>query len=51
MDYKKKKMLTQSVPLIQANLSLSTDTLDVLKAADVLTQEEVSTIEVKVKRS
>lgn len=46
MDYQKKKMLTQSVALIQSHLTLTSDTLEVFKAADVLTSEEVSTIEV-----
>ena len=47
MDYQKKKLLTLSVSFIQANLTVSADLLNSLKAAGIFTHEEVSTIQVR----
>ena len=46
MDYQKKKILTQSVAYIQAHLNISAELLTSLGRQDVLTEEEISTIQV-----
>lgn len=48
MDYLKKKQLTQSVSFLQANLGLGQDILDSFKLKSVLTDEEISTIQVSL---
>ena len=49
MDYQKKKLLSQSIGFFQANMTLTSDILRSLKGQDVLTEEEVSTVQVRVK--
>ncbi len=46
MDYQKKKLLTQSVGFIQAQMVLTPELLGAFKSASVLTGEEISTIQV-----
>lgn len=46
MDYQKKKLLTQSVAFLQAHLNLSNEFLEGLITIDVLTREEVITVQV-----
>ena len=46
MDYQKKKILTQSVAYIQAHLNISPELLTSLRQQGVLTEEEISTIQV-----
>ena len=48
MDHQKKKQLTQSVSFLQAHLALTAELLSSLKSEEVLTSEEVSTIQVRV---
>ena len=46
MDYPKKKLLTQSVAFLQANLQINSELLQAFKTDGVLTTEEISTIQV-----
>ena len=46
MDYWEKRLLTKSVAYLQANLTVTSELLKTLKHARVLTEEEVSTIQV-----
>ena len=51
MDYSssKKKLMTQSVAFLQAHLNLCNDFLEALARDDVLTREEVTTVQVRVR--
>ena len=46
MDYQRKKLMTQSVAFLQAHLRLCESFLEALAKEDVLTREEVSTVQV-----
>ena len=46
MDYQKKKLLTQSVAYMQAHLTITTEFITSLRNGNVLTDEELSTIQV-----
>ena len=47
MDYQKRKLLTQSVAFLQVNLQVTAELLGALKESEVLSAEEVSTVQVR----